>query len=59
MSGKLFTLLCIFCACHAYTIDDSNGVERTFDGIGGLSGGGVRKKMKKQKKKSKLKDGAR
>ena len=24
-----------------YTFDDSHGVGRTFDGIGGLSGGGV------------------
>ena len=44
MLGTFLTLLCVFCACHAYTIDDSNGVERTFDGIGGLSGGGVSEK---------------
>ena len=27
--------------CFAYTLDDSVGSGRTFDGIGGLSGGGV------------------
>ena len=27
--------------CFAYTIDDSVGSGRIFDGIGGLSGGGV------------------
>ena len=28
-----------------YTFDDSRGLGRTFDGIGGLSGGGVRKNI--------------
>ena len=27
---------------HVYTVDDSEGLGRRFDGIGGLSGGGVR-----------------
>ncbi len=34
------TLLYHLCVAD-YTIDDSYGLGRTFDGIGGLSGGGV------------------
>lgn len=40
----VFISLC-FRVCSAdnkYFIDDSGGFGRTFDGIGGLSGGGVR-----------------
>ena len=50
MAAPLFILLCV-CGCFQfvspapyvdeYMIDDSNGLGRTFDGIGGISGGGV------------------
>ena len=45
MGILLAVLLLVACvsgsAAQAYTIDDSPGLGRTFDGIGGLSGGGV------------------
>lgn len=35
-------LMCfIFCRGDDYALDDKTGLGRTFDGIGGLSGGGV------------------
>ena len=38
----LLLLLGCFLICSGqYTLDDSHGVGRMFDGIGGLSGGGV------------------
>ena len=42
-SFSVFLLLsgCGVICFGQYTFDDSHGVGRTFDGIGGLSGGGV------------------
>jgi len=38
----LFTVSCILgCSAQFYVIDDRIGLGREFDGIGGLSGGGV------------------
>ena len=41
-SYVFFLLLGTFSSCFSYEIDDSKGLGRRFDGIGGLSGGGVR-----------------
>lgn len=38
----LFSICCLLgCAAEFYVIDDRIGLGREFDGIGGLSGGGV------------------
>lgn len=38
----LFAISCFLgCSAEFYVIDDRNGLGREFDGIGGLSGGGV------------------
>ncbi|XP_013403027.1 galactocerebrosidase isoform X2 [Lingula anatina] len=46
----LFILVCFlqtleFCVGQVYDIDDSTGVGRQFDGIGGISGGGATSKL--------------
>ena len=39
---KFVLAVIFFVSVHsAYIVDDSNGLGRAFDGIGGLSGGGV------------------
>ncbi|XP_072545120.1 galactocerebrosidase [Salminus brasiliensis] len=50
VSGALYTLLLIspcslFCSGENYFIDDQAGLGRTFDGIGGLSGGGATSRL--------------
>ena len=48
MACDFAVALSVFCACNllqaslSYPVDDSAGLGRSFDGIGGLSGGGVR-----------------
>ena len=46
MAGYATTTFCLSvflftCTCNGYVIDDTGGLGRRFDGIGGLSGGGV------------------
>ena len=38
---QLYLVFGLVTLCQSYTIDDSSGLGRRFDGIGGLSGGGV------------------
>ena len=43
MSSRMFKFLALLAVAVSadYVIDDSGGLGRMFDGIGGLSGGGV------------------
>lgn len=46
MDGRLFSPIFVlfllpFSSCHTYYLSDKAGLGRVFEGIGGLSGGGV------------------
>ena len=42
-ASSVFFLVCwVTVECKTYVLDDTPGLGRVFDGIGGISGGGVR-----------------